>query len=165
MAGISLNRAARNRLRTVAVWAMLPLALFNSRTVYGCGCTGHFESTCHCNCCISPNSKCGKCGGQGTSTCPCCSKVQKSATTENGKSSDTSTGFHGHHCKRIAAHEVIPATVVTVHAGDEVNLTALDFVTIDLPIVANQLVYQHNASAYLVAPPNDLVVTLHRLVI
>ncbi len=162
MAGIRLNRAARNRWQTIAVWAMLPLAVINSRTVYGCGCTGHFESTCHCNCCNS-HGKCAKCGG-GSSTCPCCSKVGRAAPAEDSKPSDGATGFRGHHCKGVAVHEAIPATVVSVHTGVDLNLS-LDLDTIDLPIVVNQLAYRHDVSALLTAPPDDLVVTLRRLVI
>lgn len=163
MAGIRFNRAARKRWQTIAIWAVLPLAIINNRTIYGCGCTGHFESACHCNCCDS-HGKCAKCKGNG-STCPCCSKVGKASSTDDRKTSDKATGFRGHPCKTIAIHEVIPATVVVVHAGDDLNLTALNLDTIDLPIVANQPSYGHNASAFLDAPPKDLVVTLRRLVI
>lgn len=168
MAGIRLSRVARNRWRTAAIWAMLPLAAFNSRTVIGCGCSGHFESKCQCNCCDSHDGSrgdCSRCGGPNSSTCPCCSKVEKSAPAQTGESSECGTALHGPHCKVIVVHEVIPATVVSVHNGNDLNFSVLDLDTIDLPIVVNQLGIGDTGLACLGPPPRDLVVTLRRLVI
>src|SRR5690348_5023745 len=48
MTGTYLSKRARNRWRTLAAWAMLPLAMFNGRAIAGCGCIGDFESVSQC---------------------------------------------------------------------------------------------------------------------
>jgi hypothetical protein len=169
MAGIRLNRVARNRWRTIATWAMLPLALFNSRIVLGCGCSGRFQSVCHCECRdshdVSHGDKCVKCGGGNHSTCTSCGKIEKSLPVANGNPSDSSTTLYGSRCKVAVVHEIIPATLVTVYTWDELSLSASDFDTIDFPVTTSQPRICDISIACNGPPPSDLVVTLRRLVI
>ena len=162
MVSIRLNRSARNRWRTVAVWAMLPLAVFNSRTVVGCGCTGHFESVCHCNC---QGSSC--CGTSHGTPCPCCQKQGKchASETQRGKDSERTAGLHGHHCKGVAEHVTVPATVVSVHTADEVSVSAFTLDATDLSAATNLQPAAAFLSEHSTPPPIDRVVTLRRLVI
>ena len=168
MAGIRFKRAARNRWRKIAIWAMLPLAVLNSRTVLGCGCSGHFESACHCTCSDSQTSGRShtfvRCGEGSSSACPCCTKVEKAAAVECGHSED-GTSLAGSPCKAIAAHKVIPATVVSVVNVDKLTASSHDSATIDLPIICGQPSKGDARLTLTAHPPNDLVVTLHRLVI
>jgi len=145
---------------------MLPLAVLNSRTVLGCGCSGHFESACHCTCSDSQNlgRTCVRCGEGSSSACPCCTKVEKTAAVECGHSEE-GTSLAGSPCKVIAVHKVISATVVSVVHADELTTSALDSDTIDLPIICGQPSTSDARLTFTGHPPKDLVVTLHRLVI
>lgn len=164
MSGIRVKRDRRNRWRNLVVWAVLPLAVFNSRTVVGCGCNGHFESVCHCNCA----KECRNCGGQPGS-CPCCNAHQKSGPeSSHGGNTDSDSGksgFNSHHCKGAVQREVIPATVVTIHSADGLNATVAALDTLDLP----SAVYETHSWALALEltspPPHDIVVQLHRLII
>lgn len=160
MAGIRLNRHAKRRWHALVVWAIMPLAIFNTRTVVGCGCTGHFEAVCHCNC----GNGCGKCNGSGS--CPCCSNhrstFEKSEHSANG--SDDSTAFRGHHCKGAVQVEVVPATVVSVHSADEISVSAPALNVLDFT-VAGEASFQVFVLEHSSPPPYDIVVALHRLVI
>jgi len=168
MAGIRCKRAARNRLRTIAIWAMVPLAVLNSRTVLGCGCSGHFESACHCACSdshtLGRSHSCIRCGEGSSSACLCCTKVAKAATVDCDHA-EKGTSLAGSPCKVIAVHEVIPATVVNVHNADVLTALALDADSIDRPIVFAQPSVADVSLALFGHPPKDLVVMLHRLII
>lgn len=169
MSRVRLNRMACNHWRTFATWAMIPLAVFNSRTVLGCGCSGHFESSCQCNCFNSRGGshidQCVRCAHGDSLTCPCCSKVEKSAPVENIRASDCGTAVHGPHCRVMAVHEVIPATVVIANAAVDLNPSALVLDSIDLPVMITQSGGGHVRFLNLGPPPSDLVVTLRRFVI
>jgi len=65
----------------------------------------------------------------------------------------------------IAVHDVIPATVVTAHAGLELPSSESALDSIDVPIMVNQSGMGHVRFLNLGPPPSDLVVTLRRLVI
>ena len=86
MVGIRFNRNAKNRWRSIAVWAMLPLAVLNGRTVIGCGCSGHFEAECHCNC-----GDAGGCCSSQESSCPCRAKHSKCHTAAVNKAEAETT--------------------------------------------------------------------------
>lgn len=161
MAGIRFNRHARQRWRTVAVFAMLPLAVLNSRTVVGCGCTGHFEAVCHCNC----GSGCDKCDGTGS--CPCCKNHSGAPERPNSDSKSTggSTAFHGHHCKGAVHVEVVPATVVLVHSADQFSVPIAALNVIVFVAAMDEATLQVFALEHSSPPPHDIVLTLHRLVI
>ena len=65
----------------------------------------------------------------------------------------------------MTVHVVIPATVVSIHAADDLNLAALALDAIDLPTVISNEAVELAASDHSFPPPFDLVVTLRRLVI
>jgi hypothetical protein len=65
----------------------------------------------------------------------------------------------------VTVHVVIPATVVSIHAADDLNLAALALDAIDLPTVISNEAVELAASDHSFPPPFDLVVTLRRLVI
>src|SRR6478736_8758088 len=53
MGRVRSSRWAFAHCRTFIVWAMMPLAVANGEAIVGCGCTGHFETVCHCGMCTS----------------------------------------------------------------------------------------------------------------
>ena len=178
MHAIRPTRFIRRHYRAAVVWAAIPLAIFNGRTVVGCGCFGHFESVCQCGCCSEMQD-----GGKqhGKSARPCCtghgfshssySCCNQSDATHQCNTADSDSrpaspqGVRGHHCTSIVLHEVIPVTVTSsVDAGD---LHASIFVLADLGL---SLSFSQSQVGRVVdfdtgPPPKDLVVSLHRLVI
>lgn len=160
MFSILSNRDARSRWRAIVVCAMLPLTVLNGRTVVGCGCNGHFEAVCHCNC---SGSTC--CNSKHGTTCPCCKKHEKTGKDETKDTSGSDICVHGRHCKGIAQHEVIPATVPSSHAADEIGLAAFTLDLIDVPTTPELSSPQQQIIGHTSPPPLDRVVALHRLVI
>lgn len=162
MSGLRLNRNAKNSWRSIAVWAMLPLAVLNGRTVIGCGCSGHFEAECRCNC----GDARGCCDSQ-ESSCPCRAKQSKCHTAAvNKAAAQTATHWHGCHCKGSTTHVVIPATVVPIHdTSDDVKLSASILDAIDLPSQINEQTVGVSFLEHSTPAPRDLVVSLRRLVI
>jgi hypothetical protein len=178
MLGIRLNRVVRRHFRAAVIWAALPLAVFNGRTVIGCGCFGHFEAVCHCGCCSEMQDGCkqhGKsasscCTGRGFShsNCPCCNHSEATNpcnTADSDSRSDSPQQLQGHHCKSIVSHEVTPVTVApSVDAGD-LHESIFVLANVGLPLTFSQLHVGRVVDFDTGPPPKDLVVTLHRLVI
>jgi hypothetical protein len=180
MFGIRITRTVRLRLRAAAVWAAMPLVVLNGRTVVGCGCTGHFKAVCHCSCCsgMQDGSKqhgkncCSCCGSHSAnnskSKCPCCdrSELPQRCDTANGNSHCPShQSLERHHCKSIALYEVIRFTAAS--SADAGDLHASIFTLADLTSPA---LLDHSRAGLTVdfntgPPPNDLVVTLRRLIL
>jgi hypothetical protein len=65
----------------------------------------------------------------------------------------------------MAVHEVIPATVASSTAGDDLHVDDFALDAIDLPAALAPLVSVHVLQVDSGCPPNDLVVTLQRLII
>ena len=160
MFSIGLNRKAKSRWRALIICAMLPLTVLNGRTVMGCGCTGHFEAVCHCNC-----SGANCCGGKHGTPCPCCKSHSKNGASDSQETSDKGASVHGHRCKGIAQHEVIPATVVPTHVVDDIGVAAFSLDLIDVPTTLDICSLERQLTGHILPPPLDRVVTLHRLVI
>lgn len=175
MFGFHSTRAIRRRCHQAIVWAMVPLAVFNGRTLVACGCTGQFSSVCHCQASgagqVNAQAKaatCAKCaahaataGARSTRPHSCC--MLRPTAAGNDKA-DAARHVVGHHCRSVATYEVIPGTTVSSHADDQ--LTAAD----SLAIASVQpRVFDQDRTAALPSPeahpPDDLVVVLHRLVI
>ena len=179
MLGLRPSRFLRRHYRLALVWAAMPLAVFNSRTLVGCGCFGHFEAVCQCACCgeiqgggrQQSKSASSCCTGHSLSTANCshCNTTASTnpCNTADGNSSPDNGGqsLQGHHCKSFVLHEVTPVTVApTVNAGDlHVSVFALADVSLPLSISQSQAgqVVDFDPGR----PPNDLVVIFHRLVI
>lgn len=178
MVNIRLTRFLRRHCRAAAIWAAIPLAVFNGRTLVGCGCFGHFESACHCGCCSATGNegiqseKCDRpcCASHGfsDSDCCCCNRSQSShhCTATNCDSRPSSgQALQVHHCKSIVLHDVVPVIVApSSNAGDlhEANFGLADF---GMPRSNTQFHIVQVIDFDTGPPPNDLVVTLHRLVI
>jgi hypothetical protein len=162
MVGIRLNRNAKNSLRSIAIWAMLPLAVLNGRTVIGCGCSGHFEAQCRCN-----RGDAGGCCSSQESSCPCRAKHSKCYTAAVDKAeAKTATRLHGCNCKGSATHVVIPATIAPIHdTADDVKLSASILAKIDSRSQANEQTVSISFLEHSTPAPRDLVVSLRRLVI
>ena len=163
MVGIRFHRKAKNSWRSAAVWAMLPLALLNGRTVVGCGCRNQFEAVCHCNCDEDSTS----CGSQ-QSSCTCRAKHSRcySATAETvSKEANATINFICNGCKLAIIYEVLPATVISIHdVADHVVLSASMLDGIDLPSAVSERVGVPFVE-YSTPKPVDLVVTLRRFII
>lgn len=142
--------------RTLLVCAMLPLVVFNGRTVVGCGCHGRFEARCHCNCCSNHDGK----------SCPCCEKHGKGLRGAPSSTPDKSSACAvGHHCKSVVQHEVTPATVSSAHLADEIAQQFFTLDSVDQPWVVSPPTGSSFVSEHSQLPPLDRVVALRRLVI
>lgn len=161
------TRRLRRRCHLALVWAMVPLAVLNGRTVVGCGCSGRVLAECHCGQAMPGTdarsrheaAKCPKCvAAKRVPTSPCCS-AQRTAATH-----DSAPSFGGHHCRSVADYQVVPATSV-LPAVDE-HVASLDIAAAS-PAIVDEVRSTWRELPFSIAPhpPNDLVVVLHRLVI
>jgi hypothetical protein len=176
MHGIRLTRSARDRCHTFLVWATMPLIVFNSRTLVGCGCAGHFESTCHCHCCNGPdgakkntNHTGSSCCDSGRShSCKCCGKsgtVPSSTLAKDAPTSSQSNAIRGHQCHTIAMRIVAPATTTSSQVGGDLVFAAITLDARVLPGARTTAISWHAIAHDTSLPPPDLVVTLQRFVI
>ena len=163
MASIFRHRRAQSRWQAIAVWAMLPLAVFNGRTIVGCGCTGHFEAACQCGS-MDTAGMCSNCRANGLGSCPFCHKRDSSTAQHHRQSGDGYCGVHGHRCRGAVLHEVIPATVVAAQPATDVGFQMLLLGAADFIGVGREATDFLRADRLTTAPP-DLVVQLHRLLI
>lgn len=156
-----LARCVGNHSRTALVWAMVPLAVFNGRAFTGCGCTGHFETVCHCQCGSGP------CCVQESMQTQTCRANESSDHRTSGQSTPPSSqaGAHGHHCTRIVAYVVVPATVAPSSADHDSHASALALAALDQPLPSVSIHAGQVVQLDTRPPPNDLVITLDRLII
>lgn len=170
MSGPRLSRFCRHHGRALVVWAMMPLAALNGRTIVGCGCTGHFEEVCHCNspggaksCC---QSTAGCCGGHGTKSCSCCSTHESgsSSDTKKDRASDAIRHIGSRHCVSLAVHVVLPATEGPLSSEDG-HFASLALSSVNLAFLPTSAPLEPVVQLDIKCPPNDLVVTLHRFII
>jgi hypothetical protein len=155
-----LRRFVRKHATVAVAWAMLPLVLLNGRTITGCGCNGHFEAVCRCHC----GSGCGGCCGQAGQRSCCAGKVAANQAARPAAPQGSSESARNHRCVQAAEYVVVLATTSPTQADDEFNASILALLSFDLPLVSAST----DGEQYLqldTRPPNDLVVTLHRLVI
>jgi hypothetical protein len=171
MLGVRPTRFLRHHYRAALVWAAIPLAVFNGRTVVGCGCFGHFESVCHCGCCSGTKAGANKCctgHGFNQSGRSCCNKSASTihCNTAAGNSRlACGQSLQGPRCTSIVLHEVTPVTVApNANAGD-LHESIFALADVGLPLVFSQSQVGQVVDFHTGPPPNDLVITLHRLVI
>ncbi len=171
MSGLQSNRFLRHYGRALVVWAMMPLAILNGRTIIGCGCTGHFEEVCRCiapgagkTCCHSTGSCCG---GHGKNACSCCSRDKSGSSPDSKKdrASDAVCRVGSRHCVTLAVHEVIPATEEPTLSSVDGHFASLGISSLDLAVSQAFSPLEPIVQLDLKCPPNDLVVTLHRFII
>ncbi len=172
-------RRLSNRLEALAVWAMIPLAVLNGRTVGGCICAdGRYEATCNtsvcagrtwtsaesascgCSCCAHGTDKQG-----GTDCCrrkSCCSHEPQKPVRSSGGESVSDKGC----CQPVSQTYVTP-TVVIKSNFDEAR--PLELLTTDAAASLQSLFqaaahrFDDNHVASCTAP--DLVIRLRKLVI
>jgi hypothetical protein len=177
MFGIRLTRILRRRIRVAAVWAAVPLVVFNGRTINGCGCSGHFEAVCHCACCSDVHDSseqlaktcCSCCGSHaaGDSKCCCC---RGKPTKHCDKAADTAGSANGralerHQCKRIALYNVLPVTAVPSFDAGGLHSSLFVLADVTVPVLRYGSHVGTTVDFDTGPPPDDLVVTLHRLII
>jgi len=176
-----LARFVRRHSRSALVWAAIPLVVFNGRTLVGCGCTGHFESVCHCNCCSNEDNAGNRrhaqsarpcCAGHAfkADQCSCCNHREAThrctmAEQERDSSSTNGAALKGPCCISIVLHDVIPATVASSMDASELQPSIFVLADFNLPTSDSQSHVVQVVDFDTGPPPNDLVVTLHRLVI
>lgn len=165
--------SCRRRCRTLIVWAMVPLAAFNSRAVVGCGCSGRFEATCACECCksqqqLEQNHR--QRGGPCCSTvadgsCPHCCKAPGLDSRHKHARADETRGIRPHQCTPIAMRIADPMTSSSITAP-ECNVAAIAALTEDtLLVCAAERIRPILSWDIGPSPPPNLVGVLQRLVI
>jgi hypothetical protein len=178
MFGIRPTRFVRRYCRTAVVWAAIPLAVFNGRTVVGCGCFGHFEAVCHCSCCPETQNSSSH---QGESVCACCAGhgcrhsghaccghhgVTHASSAANAEShSVLGPSFGDHHCRTAVRHEVTPVTVASIADIGDLIASFVVSTVFNPSLETSQSNIVRVVDFDTGCPPDDLVVTLHRLVI
>jgi hypothetical protein len=172
MLGVRPTRFVRRHYRAAVVWAAIPLAVFNGRTVVGCGCFGHFEPVCHCGCCGGQHgkSRCSCCTRHGFShgSCYCCNHSDAASRCDTADSSShpgAGQSLQGHRCKSFVLHEVTPVTVAPYVAAGDLHESIFALADFGLPLVFSQSRVGKVVDFDTGPPPDDLVVILHRLVI
>ena len=171
-----LSHSALARVRTLLVWAMVPLSVVNGQTIVGCGCTGHFEAICHCGSCDSldsavqpaTNQTCGSTLSHGAHSHSCCCHGEPTSSCRTGRSSLVSSegnGFRGHHCTKIVLDPGETVVSVSPHVGDQLNYSTFLLPSLDLLVNYDIVAREHVFSFDSGPPPSDVVVTLHRLII
>lgn len=175
MSGVRLMRFFRSHSQTFLVWAMMPLAIFNSRTIIGCGCTGHFEAVCHCRCCEvqvnesenASSSRCACCSGHTSHSCSCChdSAADSAAATDSTTPADGGEGLNSHHCVKMAVHIVVPGISVVSHSTDGIFDAAMALMPMELPLLASSEHSHRIVQLDTGPPPVDCVIAFRRLVI
>jgi hypothetical protein len=71
----------------------------------------------------------------------------------------------GHHCKSFVKHEVTPVTVTPAVDASDLYASFFALATVSQPAYVSQSHVGQVVDFDTGRPPNDLVVTLHRLVI
>jgi len=176
MTGKWLKRVFRSRSQAFVVWAMMPLALLNGRTVIGCGCTGHFEAVCHCQCCTAQDSsdqksgtaECACCGGHSSHSRSCCCQTKATNpcdSPDNNAPLNDREGLNAHHCTAMVVHVVVPAVQTISFLGDDVDHSATALMPIELPFSAPLAKVDHHVAFDTGPPPTDCVIVFRRLVI
>ena len=156
-------RSTRHGWKAAVIWAMVPLAALNVRSVSAClspsgrldpncQCWNHSapKNTCHCSCCGSANCCCK----HRVSTCHLVSDRDGRSTPDGIKSQ--------RNCTPVGAYLVIPATNTSDHLVDSQQLADAGWIATDFSVVPAT-----SASGNLVAldtgpPPDNLQVVLHR---
>ncbi len=162
----------------MAVWVAVPLVVLNGRTVIGCGCTGEFQPTCHCSCCSHlhggrsqrTNDHRSCCAGQPKDHhAACCDQgrtAQQSGVDTTRSHTPAGQTLDSHRCETIVLHEASPVTLVhSDDAGGNIY-TAIHALADVHPLISiAPFAVGRAVEVNTGPPPNDLVVTLHRLVI
>ncbi len=170
MAGTRSSRWAFARCRTFFVWAMMPLAVANGEAVVGCGCTGQFESVCHCGMCTSATAgdlKHAACEPHPQVRSCCCHRASAEAQLlcQNGTRPNEPVQFQTHQCTTIVLQAGERVITDAPHVGDQLHFSMTLLATIDVPIASKVPAGAHVFAFDSGPPVLDFVITLRRLVI
>jgi hypothetical protein len=177
MVGRRIVRYLRRHGRSAAIWFAIPLAVLNSHATIGCGCTGHFESVCHCECGVVAKQCCKQHHGKkfssfrtardsNASGCPsCCRQATRGASAAQVAHHNESEALQGHRCKSIVMQEVIPVTLAPSVDANGVCSSMLVAADLILPTDVGHSEVVGAIDFDTGPPPKDWVVILHRLVI
>jgi hypothetical protein len=115
-------------------------------------------------------SACSCCTGHGFShgSCPCCNQSGAAHQCDIADSDSQRTSCHalsGHHCKSMVKHDVIPVTVPSAVDAGDLHASFFALAAFSQPLHISQSHVGQVVDFDTGRPPNDLVVTLHRLVI
>src|SRR4051794_34077778 len=138
MASNYLSHLAFKHFRALIVWAMMPLSAVNGQAIVGCGCTGHFETGCHCLACDSSTTSAEPakhepakhltrdCMASHSSDNHACCRAHDSASaaTNDHQPSGTSetSGFKPHHCTNLVLRLGESVIAVSPQISDQVDL-------------------------------------------
>ena len=165
MISILHRRSVHGRLRATVFVAMMPLVILNSLPLAaGCICAdGHFEPVCRAGRCQAGLGDCG---------CPCCahgscSKGKACCHRSTNQQHKPAPGerLTGNRCCHPQVHDSVPTVDTSLKVFDGQQVKALQLAPINLPYVAGKTQPNHLLSVDIARPPNDLVITLQRLVI
>lgn len=173
------RRFVRHRFRAVVVWAAVPLVLLNGRVTASCICAdGHVEPFCRVEICsnqTATSTDARDCG------CPCCAKDNRDRSSTGccrGKMaccqqsdkprSDKSDGAgvsDNSCCTPVVHAQTVPAVVGATKIVDDHRAPAICAAVTPWPCSMNGSSATLHSVLDTGSPPNDLVITLHRLVI
>src|SRR4051794_3855529 len=139
-----ITRFLRRHRQAFLVWAVMPLALVDTQALVGCGCSGHFESTCQCGSCDSstvgpaaltagsprcgPNaSHCRHCCAGAKSTSP---RQQRGATLLSHNGNDLGT----HRCQQLTVRiggSIVAVTAQASHDDAVGTMVPVDALPVD----------------------------------
>lgn len=165
MISILQRRSTRRHLRAAVILAMLPLAVLSALPLAaGCICAdGHYEPICRAGQCQSGMSGCG---------CPCCrhhacctAKLCCHRSKTNSSNQIPGEQFSDSGCCTPLVHQATPTIVNTSAVVDSEHATALVVAPIALPQFGEALKFGQTVDFDTGRPPNDLVITLQRLII
>ena len=159
---LGIRFKARSGWRGLIVWALLPFVVFNNRATHGCDCC-RFGTTCHCQSGSFSGASCSHGYARG-----CCERrdhCHTDARPTNVMSVEKSVACHSNACNCASNHEIVPATVGSLYASNDLSCSAFNLSDIDLPEATSQRTLGTVASGQSLPPPADLVIQLRRLVI
>ena len=172
-------RSTRPSLRAAIFLGMVPLVILNGWPVAGCICAdGHYEASCpgcvgrarHAAAEQKPTTRscCGRAccarAGKSESTHSCC-KGHKSCCKQAKGREVNAPAIEGPCCTPVAQTQVIPVVSVSPAVVDHHQAVAVFAAIPDLPSLAAAVHHGRCVEIDTGPPPNDLVVTLQRLII
>lgn len=161
-----LVRLVHDRIRTAVTLAALPLAIMNGLPVAaGCICAdGHYEPVCKAGLCRDGKGDCDRSLGIHRSCCKgdtaCCR--HRAAPLKDGAGEKL---VNEAPCCTPVANEAVPAVINSSQVLDVQSSSALIVAVIELPSSIASATVGHRIDFDKWPPPDDLVVTLRRLVI
>ena len=176
-------RWLRSHVRALIALALIPVALLSGQPVHGCICAdGHYEFFCRaghrasghqekeaasattesCSCCHKPDA--------GKTSHDCCHGATGCGNTAQQQSQDTERQAHPHLsgkgcCTPVVGSAIERTLTTTVQTDDGHQFVALFAMMPELPHAQMEAHPRRHLLVDTGPPPDDLVVTLRRLVI